>query len=148
MLVSCTHITGLLLLLAAAGASLSAHAGEAYRCVARDGSVHWQDHACPPASRQDRLHTYADPPVPVAPTQAATHDRAAPAATKRHARRAHGSPARMLVSRRTAMAMTRDARCRAAKAWRAQEAERLGLRRTYADLGRLDAPVRAACNGY
>lgn len=44
--------------------------------------------------------------------------------------------------------MTRDDRCRQAKAWRTREAERLGLRRTYADLGRLDAPVRAACNGY
>jgi hypothetical protein len=138
----------MLLALASACASLPVHAGEAYRCIARDGAVHWQDHACPPGSRSDRRETYADvPPAGTAP--AGAHR---PRASSRPAARrmGHGprSPRGWAPARRQAVAMTRDDRCRQAKAWRTREAERLGLRRTYADLGRLDAPVRAACNGY
>ncbi|WP_233449392.1 hypothetical protein [Thermomonas carbonis] len=38
--------------------------------------------------------------------------------------------------------------CRQAKANREKQLERLGLKRTFDDLSRLDAPVRKACRGF
>lgn len=122
-------VIGLLLLLAA-----PALAESLYRCIARDGAVSYQSQPCVASARLDRVVAYRPDPV---------------ASAER-------SPARSIPSRRAPRRSVRIAtgrhatavdRCRAGQAKREAALRRLGLKRTYAQLGALDADVRAACGG-
>lgn len=107
-----------------------------YRCIARDGAVSYQSPPCSASARLDRVVEYR--PEPVANVAR--------------------SPARLVSTRRASRDGPRTAtaghmprttaadRCRAAQARRNAALERLGLRRTYVQLSRLDAGVRAACD--
>ena len=122
---------GLLLLLAT-----PALAETLYRCVARDGAISYQSQPCMASARLDRVVEYRPEPVanversPAGPPSTRRASRPGPrAATAGHAPRA-----------------TPADRCRAARTKRDAALERLGLKRTYAQLSRLDASVRAACD--
>lgn len=118
---------------------LHAQAGSLYRCVARDGAVSYQSQACAAQQRLDRMVDYQ--------TEAAAA-RAAPepAVSRRQPRRyARTSAGRVARAGGTASA---SQRCRTGRAQREAALQRLGLKRTYAQLSALDAAVREACPGY
>lgn len=119
---------------------LHTRAESLYRCVARDGAVSYQSRACDARQRLDRVVAYT--PEAVAPRDGA------PAVVSRREprhRAANGSGRQAL---RAARQPTASQRCRASKAQREAALQRLGLKRTYAQLSALDVPVRAACAGY
>jgi len=120
---------------------LPVNAENLYRCVSPGGQASYrQAPRCPRGQRLDRIIAYRPepdatqpPPVfkPVAPPRAR-------APTARSGSVAGGT-------KRGRRQMTASERCRAAKEQRERAFRKLGLKRTYDDLGRLDAPVRAAC---
>lgn len=107
-----------------------------YRCIARDGAVSYQSPPCSASARLDRVVEYR--PEPVAN---AARSPARPASTHRASRDGHRTATAGHMPRTTAAD-----RCRAARARRDAALERLGLKRTYVQLSRLDAGVRAACD--
>lgn len=122
-------LIGLLLLLA-----WPAAAETLYRCVARDGAVSYQSQSCSASARLDRVVEYR--PEPVASLE---QPPPRPALTRRVERRS----VRTATPRHT----TAADRCRAGKAKREAALQRLGLKRTYAQLSALDAEAGAACGG-
>ena len=119
----------------------TARAEQLYRCVGpHPGQVSYQSATCPPGTRSDRSIAYEpDPSPPMRPGFTARAPTAATApAMRRAGRGAPGAPG----------ARRADDPCRQAKAWRDRELERLGLKRRFDDLSRIDARVRAACKGY
>ncbi len=116
-----------------------AQADSLYRCVARDGAVSYQSQACAAQQRLDRVVEYRPDPV-VARVEPAS------AISRRQPRRYAGSGG--VRSVRAVNTPTASQRCRAGKARREAALQRLGLKRTYAQLSALDAEVRAACAGY
>ena len=116
-----------------------AQAESLYRCVGRDGAVSYQSQPCAARQRLDRVVEY-QPEARAAPI--ATE----PAVSRRQPRRyAQGNAARVA---RAGGTTSTSQRCRASKAQREAALQRLGLKRTYAQLSALDADVRAACPGY
>lgn len=107
-----------------------------YRCVARDGAVSYQSQPCLASARLDRVVEYR--PEPVAKVERLP---VRPVSTRRGLRHGHRTTTAGHASRTTAAD-----RCRAAQAKRSATLERLGLKRTYVRLSRLDASVRAACD--
>lgn len=129
-----------LLLIALLFASLPpAQADSLYRCIARDGAVSYQSQACAAQQRLDRVVEYR-PDAIVARVEPAS------AISRRQSRRYAGSGSTRSV--RAVNSPTASERCRAGKARREAALQRLGLKRTYAQLSELDAEVRAACAGY
>ncbi|WP_287597255.1 DUF4124 domain-containing protein [Thermomonas sp.] len=127
-------LIGLLLLL-----SLHAQAESLYRCVTRDGAVSYQSQPCAGRQRLDRVVEYQPEAraAPIAPE---------PAVSRRQPRRyAQGNAARVA---RAGGTVSTSQRCRASRAQREAALQRLGLKRTYAQLSALDAAVRTACPGY
>ena len=116
----------------------SSHAGQLYRCVAAGGAVSYQAHECAAGSRLTRTIGYLVQP-----------DAAPMAASAVSGKRASRAPASVRRSSRTTPGgSSRVDACAQARTGRQAELERLGLRRTYDDLSRIDARVRRACNGY
>ena len=116
-----------------------AQADSLYRCIARDGVVSYQSQACAAQQRLDRVVEYRPDPVMARVAPASAISRRQP---RRYARSA-GTRSVRAVSTPTA-----TQRCRTGKARREVALQRLGLKRTYAQLSALDAEVRAACAGY
>ena len=114
-----------------------AYAGTLYRCVGANGQVSYLATPCAAGQRMDRSIEFA--PVPDSPVLAAS-GRPHPASAK--GRSISKSRRGGTVSR------PRVDPCVQAKAKREQALERLGLKRTFADLSRLDEPVRKACGGF
>ena len=115
-----------------------ASAASLYRCVGRTGQVSYQSALCPESQRTDRTIEYMPelvlPPSSVVFTGMTNHR----STMKRdRTRRASGGSRKPQVSP-----------CARAKAKREQQLQRLGLKRTFDDLSRIDAAVRAVCNGY
>lgn len=123
--------------------SATAGAETLYRCVEATGAVSYQAQVCTGGMRLDRMIHYVRAPERVAPREVGEASRAT--------RRDDRSGTHVQLARRGASIVrsrsTPD-RCRAAKHKRQNALERLGLRRTYAQLSRLDEPVRAACGGF
>ncbi|WP_084602403.1 DUF4124 domain-containing protein [Thermomonas hydrothermalis] len=119
-------------------------AGQLYRCLDRANGVTYQSQPCAHGQRTDRVIAYTPDP-PVVPTARADN----PGAHTAHPRAARtGSSLRPIRLRHAPTRLTTAAdRCRAAHAKRQAALERLGLRRTFAQLSRLDAQVRAVCGG-
>lgn len=110
-----------------------ASAASLYRCVGRAGQVSYQSAACATNQRMDRSIEYV--PDPVSPPPIAVSTRTTkPPATRKHLRVRDGSG-----RRRT----PRPSPCSLAKAKRVRQLERLGFKRTFDDLSRIDAAVRA-----
>ena len=112
-----------------------------YRCVDRNAQVSYQSAACGSGQRTARTIEFV--PEPVAPETAAKIR--APISTSKPSRtRSTGYASRTPRGKRKRGSDV----CRAAKNTRQTQLERLGLKRTFDDLSRIDAAVRAACNGY
>lgn len=108
-----------------------------YRCIDARGQVSYQSQTCAMGQRLDRTLEYR--PDPVSPA------RMRPATAKARTSAARNSRPRITGER---SADTANARCRASKASRDAGLQQLGLSRTYDQLSRLDAQVRAACRGF
>ncbi|MFN3310479.1 MAG: hypothetical protein ACK40R_02100 [Thermomonas sp.] len=134
--------TGLLVLLSMV-LVCPVRAGQLYRCVTPQGAVSYQQALpCAPAARLDRVVEYR--PDPVTPAVIA-----APAASSRAALSIRPPRYRYTrVSRLPRVALTAAQRCRIARAQREAALQRLGLKRRYAQLSRLDAELRVACPRY
>ena len=111
-----------------------ASAGTLYRCVSASGQVSYLATPCAAGQRMDRSIVFAaEPDSPVL-------------ATSKRLRAASADGRSMSKSRRGGTtSRPRVDPCMRAKAKREQQLERLGLKRTFADVSRLDEPVRAAC---
>ena len=114
-----------------------ASAGTLYRCVSANGQISYLATPCAAGQRMDRSIEFT--PVPDSPVLAAS-GRPRPASAKG---RSMSKPRRGGTVQRS-----RVDPCVQAKAKREQALERLGLKRTFADLSRLDEPVRKACRGF
>lgn len=112
-----------------------ASAGTLYRCVGAGGQVSYVATPCTAGQRMDRSIEFA--PVPDSP----------PLATSGRQRSASAGGRSMAKSRRGGGTVSRPRvdPCVQARAKREQQLVRLGLKRTFADVSRLDEPVRAAC---
>lgn len=115
------------------------HAGNVYRCVAAGGAVSYQSQPCGSGQRLDRTVAYQPDALPEAAGQAHPLSQRQPRLQRRHgrSRTLHAPQAQMI---------THNQRCRAGKAQRELALQRLGLKRTYAQLSALDAQVRQACS--
>lgn len=112
-----------------------APAADLYRCASSGGQVSYQQSSeCPRGQRLHRVIAYQ--PVPDStPLAIIAASRSKPVSNASH----------RVKARNGKHVLTDSERCRIAKQKRTQAFERLGLKRTYEDLGRLDTPVRAAC---
>ncbi len=122
-----------------AASPFMATAGQLHRCVSAAGTVSYQSNSCGTGQRLDRVIAYV-PEADSRPLRVlqADHD----------GRRRYRSPnARGNDVRSTAAKRAPDA-CGQARRQRSASLEKLGLRRTFDDLSRLDAAVRTACKGY
>ena len=115
-----------------------ADAGNLYRCISRSGHVSYQATGCPSHQRMDRRIEFTSEPAPLVATARRT-ERTAVVGAKSHMARTD-----VIRSNRKAKASP----CSQAKARRERELERLGFKRTFDDLSRIDAKVRAVCNGF
>ena len=114
------------------------NAGNLYRCVSRSGYVSYQAASCPSEQRTDRRIEFISEPAP-------------PVATVRRSERTAVVGAKPSAARTNVIRSNRKAKassCMHAKAQRERELERLGLKRTFDDLSRIDAKVRAVCKGF
>lgn len=126
-----------LLICALAACALAApvRADSLYRCVAARGTVSYQNAPCAGNQRTDRVIDYQPEATPAAaPKSVAAHRRVVSVRRRWY----RTTPIRRAVP-------TAADRCRKGKAKREAALQRLGLKRTFADLSRLDAAVRAAC---
>lgn len=123
----------LALLLSLGGTS---HAQVLNRCMAGSGAVSWQSTSCDRGSRQVRSIAY----TPDVPTAALT---TTPRSVK--ADRKSGSSRRSSYRVSARQVQSRRDPCTKAKDHREATLERVGLKRTYDLLSRLDADVRRVC---
>ena len=121
---------------------VTAEAEILYRCVEDTGAVSYQAQACPSSMRLDKTIHYESAPERAAPRVGGE----ASLATRRHDR----SVARVKFARSASVVSSRSSpdRCRWQKLKRQNALQRLGLQRTFAQLSKLDEPVRAACGGF
>lgn len=114
-----------------------ATANELYRCLGAHRAVSYQSQACATGQRLDRVVAYQPESAPIQ----------VPEFSRRDPR--YRSTVNMRKRSRSMQARTRtittNDRCHLAKAKREQALERLGLRRNYEQLGRLDVAVRSQC---
>ena len=129
------RLSVLVCLLVAGSVALPARAEQLYRCVGPGAAISYQSLPCAPTARLDRVVDYRPDPVATAP-QATARPRTV---RNRAARTAHAPRERRVTP-------TAADRCRIARAQRDAALQRVGLKRTYAQLSRLDASVRAACD--
>lgn len=115
-----------------------ASAATLYRCINSDGSTSYQSRPCERDQRLDATMDYQPDPMP----PMTSRDPVTPAKSRR------ATYGYRRVSSRRVTDDSPSARCRRAKARRAQETERLGLQRTFEDLSRMDAAVRDVCHGF
>ncbi|MDR0181853.1 DUF4124 domain-containing protein [Lysobacter arvi] len=111
-------------------------AGSVHKCVGPNGVASYQDVPC---GRDMREATHWEAPSDPPPSNAAP-----PSAPVRE--RASARPARSPGSR-VVRSEARPSECEAAKANRDRTLERVGLKRTFDLLSRLDEQVRNACRG-
>ena len=123
----------LLMLVVLAMFGPGANAANLYRCLSPDGQVSYQARPCAAGERTDRTITYVPAPD------------SAPITTKSTRARVAAASRSMTRPRGGTMSRSRTDPCQQARARREQRLAQLGLKRTYADLSRLDEPVRAAC---
>lgn len=109
-------------------------AGTLYRCVGTGGQVSYLATPCAAGQRMDRSIEFAAVP-----------DSAPMAASKRHNAASAGGRSMSKSQLGSTASRPRIDPCLQAKTKREQQLERLGLKRTFADVSRLDEPVRAAC---
>lgn len=115
-----------------------ATAGNLYRCVSRSGHVSYQATSCPGDQRMDRRIEFTSEPAP-------------PVTPVRGSERTAAVDAKSRVARTPGIRGNRKAKvssCLHAKAQRERQLERLGLKRTFDDLSRIDAKVTAVCKGF
>ena len=111
-----------------------------YRCVGSTGAVSYQTGSCTHGMRVDKTIDYvAETPRGTASLPMRSHT---PRVGGRLNRQAHEFPGTKGASRRGPDS------CATETAKRARALVRLGMKRTYDQLARLDEPVRAACNGF
>ena len=115
-----------------------ASGGQLYKCVGASGEVTYQASSCGSGQRTVRTVYFEPDPAPPAAGGLATV-KPVHTSTRRSAG-ARQSPARIQKPRPSA--------CDKAKAKREATLQRLGLKRTFDDLSRMDAGVRAACTGF
>ena len=123
-----------------------AAAQSVHKCVAADGEVSYQSHPCGGRSREtQRWNAPPDPPPSTEQlaAQALLHERGR-AESEFLSRRA-GTHTRGEGKTRANRTVPQPSACEAAKASRQQTLERVGLKRTYDLLSRLDEQVRKAC---
>jgi hypothetical protein len=118
-------------------APATATAGELHRCVGPAG-VTYQQVPCGPGQVLSKT-------IPVIADEPAEKPKAAKSQRKSGPVRRAPSGAR--GSKTTRSIEQRRSACATAKASRDEKLERLGLRRTFEDLRKLDGPVQAACRG-
>ena len=116
-----------------------AMADHVYRCIDASGHVSYQSVVCQSGQRLDRTIAYV--PDPVAAPAAAT-----PNGSTRQ-RISDGRRTSRAVAAGRAWKPQPDA-CARAKARREQQLQQLGFKRTFDDLSRIDAAVRAVCKGF
>ena len=112
-----------------------------YRCVDRNAQVSYQSAACGSGQRTARAIEFVPEPVAL---ETAAKIRAPTRTTNPSRTRSSGYASRTPQGKRKRGSDV----CRSAKNKRQTQLERLGLSRTFDDLSRIDAAVRAACNGY
>ncbi len=122
----------LVLLLLLAGNS---HAQVLYRCVSGSGAVSWQSTGCGQGMRMMKRMEY----TPDAPTVVPVYDHVRATVTKGRSR---GSTSYRVSTRTTRP--TPDA-CARARERREATLERVGLKRNFDLLSKLDADVRSVC---
>jgi len=119
-----------------AGGALPVVAGDLHRCVGPAG-VTYQQVPCGPGQVLSKT-------IPVVADGPADQPRAAKAQRKSGSERRVSSGAR---ASKTDALDRRRATCATARRTRDEKLERLGLRRTFEDLRKLDDRVQAACRG-
>ena len=128
---------GLLLLLCLLPALASA--GTLYRCVSPNGQVSYLATSCGAGQRMDRSIEFAP------------ESDSKPLATNSRQQRSTAVGSRRGVGHLPGGSVAKKSKpdpCQQARTKRDLQLERLGLKRTFADLSRLDATVRKACRGY
>lgn len=114
-----------------------ASAGTLYRCVGAGGDVSYLATPCAVGQRMDRSIEFA--PEPDSPALATSgRQRSAPVRGRSSSKSRRGGAARR---------PSVDP-CQRARAKREEHLERLGLKRTFAQLSKIDEPVRKACRGF
>ena len=123
--------------------AMPAGAQQVHKCKGRDGVPVYQNDPCPDAPA---VKTWDARPHHVSPADQARIDRQlAEARQVQEQRRLQRNMPVYAVPAPRSQSQSRHARCEAAKAHRERQRERLGLRRTYEDLRRLDRAVYEAC---
>lgn len=122
---------------------LTGHAQQVYKCKAPDGTTVYQSDVCESGAPEK---TWDARPPRVDPQRQAQIDRDRRNAEARVAiERPRRAPVLRAASRAPTAEQGRHARCEAAKRTRDQALERLGLRRTHADLRRWGDYVYQRC---
>lgn len=118
-----------------------------YTCVDAKGHKTFQNSPCPAGTRIDRARDYDEAPVdPRLAAQTRQTQREMDARNRAASQDAVNT--RVVVAPRGEDARDRQRRlCAEARAYRERELERVGLRRTYDLLSRLDRMVFDACKG-
>lgn len=111
-----------------------AHAQTLYKCVAGNGAVSWQSAPCAQGTRMARSVAYT-PELPAAVPVSGPVLKS----NARNGRRASGRRVSMRASR------ARPDACARAREHRQATLERVGLKRNFDLLSKLDAAVRRAC---
>lgn len=124
-----------------------AYAQTIYTCVDAKGHKTYQNSPCPVGTRIDRARDYDEAPVdPRLEAQTRQTQREMDARTR--AANQGAVTTQVVVAPRGEDARDRQRRlCAEARAYRERELERVGLRRTYDLLSRLDRMVFDACKG-
>lgn len=138
------HLLGLLVVVTAAP---MAGAQTIYTCVDAKGHKTFQNSPCPVGTRVDRARDYDE--VPVDPRlEAQTRQTQREMDARNRAASQGAVTTQVFVAPRGEDARDRQRRlCAEARAYRERELERVGLRRTYDLLSRLDRMVFDACKG-
>ena len=115
-----------------------ASAGTLYRCVSAGGQVSYVAAPCAAGQRMDRSIEFApEPDSPMLVSRPVRQQSRSTGSRVAARPRGGGTASRVKVDP-----------CLQARTKRDQQLERLGLKRTFDDLSRLDAPVRKACRGF
>lgn len=128
---------GILVTIVLLSAPYWAHAATLHKCVGSDGVPSYQSAPCgPDQTSQWSRQVVPDSTKPVAPPARSARATSSPATWSAR----HVAPQRVPTARDR-----QQQRCNNAKTRRDATLDRIGLRRTYELLQRLDAAVRVAC---
>lgn len=127
---------------AASGTPAAVAQGAIYRCIDRHGSVSYQDTGCSPEQRTSAVRRYSaqgiDPAL-VAQSRAIAEEMD---------RRNRGDGRRIAVARGGAHKPASPSACETAKRTRKTTLDRVGFKRDFALLSRLDNDVWNVCKGF